>query len=160
MTLNNGERIVVIRLAGFISTVLYVLYVFAAYFPKMFRKVLSEDQVNLITAALTVVYILILIWPVIMKYHYIYFSADARAVTLRWYKTGLMPGESKSIEIPADRFAGFEITHKLFGIHTYLTLYQNIQNQRAGYNPVCINALTKEQRQKLIDTLTSYKSAV
>ncbi len=158
MTFNNGERIVGYRLLGFASTVVYVLYVFGAYFPKVFSKILSETQVNLLTGGLTVVFILIILWPMIMKIHYISFSGDAKHITLRWYKTGIMPGESKSIEIPADRFAGYEIVKKKSGFHQYLILYQNVQGQKAAYDPVCINSLAKEQKKKLIDTLNSYKS--
>ena len=159
MTFNNGERIVVFRLLGFVSTIVYVLFVFFAYFPKAFRKVFSESELNLITGGLTIIYFGIILWPMLMKYHYISFSADARNITFRWYKTGLMPGESRSIEIPAERYAGYDLTRKYFGLYVYLTLYQNIQNRRAAYDPICINALTKEQRQKLFDTLNSYKSA-
>jgi len=158
MTFNNGEKIVVFRLLGFISTIVYALYIFLGYFEKAFRKALSESELNLITVILTVVYFGIILWPMVMKYHYISFTGDAKGITLRWYKTGLMPGDSKSIEIPAERYAGYEITRSFLGLYQYITLFQKIQNQRAGYSPVCINALSKEQRQKLINTLTNYKS--
>ena len=95
-----------------------------------------------------------------MKYRYIYFSADERGVTLRWYKTGLMPGESMSIQIPAEKFAGYEITTGYLGLHCYLKLYQNVQGKKAGYNPVSISALTKSQRIKIKEVLNYYKSAV
>jgi len=160
MTIDNGEKIVAIRLLGFVSTIVYVLYVFMAYFPKLLSKMLSEVNINILTGALTFIYLLILLWPSLMKYRYIFFSSDVRGILLRWYTTGLMQGESMSIEIPAERYAGFEITKKFFGLHTWLTLYQKVQNQRAGYNPVSITALSKEQKQKLIESLTNYKSAV
>jgi len=158
MTLNNGERIVGLRLTSFISTVVYVLYIFFAYFPKAFRHILSENEVNILTGGVTLIYIGMLLWPTIMRFHYIGFSADEKGITLRWYKTGLMQGESKSIEIPVDRYAGYEITKHMFGLHTCLTLFQIVQNQKAGYDPVCINALSKPQRKKIIDTLNNYKS--
>src|SRR5665254_18938 len=95
-----------------------------------------------------------------MKFRYIFFSTDIQGITLRWYSTGLMQGDSKSIEIPADRYAGFEVTRKLFGLHTYLTLFQKVQNQKAGYTPVSITALSREQKRKLTESLTNYKSTV
>ena len=160
MTIENGERIVAFRLLGFISTIVYVLYIFMAYFPKLLSKMLSDTNINILTFGLTVVYLAVLIWPAIMKYRYIYFSSDIQGVILRWYSTGLMQGESKSIEIPAVRYAGFEITKKFFGLHTYLTLYQKVQNQKAAYNAVSISALSREQKQKLVESLTNYKSTV
>jgi hypothetical protein len=160
MTLDNGKRIVLLRLTVFITTVVYVLYIFLAYFPKVFRKVMSEESLTLLSVAITVVYLLLLFWPAIRQYRYIFFSADERTVTLRWYTTGLMPGESKSIEIPAGRFAGYEITPKAGGLYQYITLYQQVQGKRAAYPPVCITALSKGQRNLIEETLKNYKSAI
>ena len=160
MTLDNGKKIVLLRLIGFITTLVYVLYVFLAYFPRIFRHAMSETSVNIMTAVVTAAFLVLLLWPVIMKYQYIWFSADERSITLRWYKTGVVPGESKSIEIPAARFAGFEITKKALGLHHYLTLFQQVQGRRAAYSPVSITALSSKQRKEIADTLNNYKSAV
>jgi len=160
MTLDNGKRIVLLRLTAFITTVVYVLYIFLAYFPKVFRKVMTEESLTMLTVAVTVAYLLLLFWPAIRQYRYIFFSADEKTVTLRWYKTGLMPGESKSIEIPAGRFAGYEITSKARGLYPYITLFQQVQGKRAAYPPVCITALSRGQRKLMDETLKNYKSAV
>lgn len=160
MTLDNGKRIVLLRLTAFITTVVYVLYIFLAYFPKVFRKVMTEESLTVLTVAVTVAYLLLLFWPAIRQYRYIFFSADEKTVTLRWYKTGLMPGESKSIEIPAGRFAGFEITSKAWGLYPYITLFQQVQGKRAAYPPVCITALSRGQRTMMEETLKNYKSAI
>lgn len=160
MTLENGKRIVLLRLTAFISTVVYVLYIFLAYFPKIFRKSMSEESLTVLTVAVTVVYLLLLFWPVIRQYRYLFFSADEKTVTLRWYSSGLMPGESKSIEIPSGRFAGYEITTKGMGLYPYITLFQQVQGKRAAYPPVCITALSKAQRELMEETLKNYRSAV
>lgn len=159
MTIDNGKRIVLLRLIGFISTLVYVLYIFLAYFEKIFRHTMNEAGVNILTAVITVAYLTALFWPAIMKYRYIYFSSDERNITLRWYKTGIMPGESSSIEIPADKFAGFEMTTGAMGLHHYLTLFQHIQGRKAAYNPVSITALTRKQRALIGEALKNYKSA-
>jgi hypothetical protein len=159
MTLDNGKRIVMFRLIGFISTVVYVLYIFIAYFARVFRNVMPVNHVHIITSVITLAYLIILFWPAIMRYTYIYFSADERGITFRWYKTGLIPGEGKSIEISADKFAGYELTRRNMGLHHYLILYQKIQGQKAAYNPVSITALSKRQRASLAETLKNYRSA-
>jgi hypothetical protein len=160
MTLDNGKKIVLLRLIGFISTLVYVLFIFLAYFERIFRHSMSEASVSIMTAVVTAAYLITLFWPALMKYRYVYFSSDERSITLRWYKTGLMPGESSSIEIPAGKFAGFEITTKTVGLHHYLTLFQQIQGKKAAYNPVSITALSKKQRALIAEALSNYKSAV
>jgi hypothetical protein len=160
MTLDNGKRIEALRLIGFISTLVYVLYIFLAYFERIFRHAMSENSVTIMTASVTVVYMIALFWPALMKYRYVYFSSDERNITLRWYKTGLMPGDSKSIEIPAGKYAGYEITSKVMGLHHYLILYQQIQGKKAAYSPVSISALSGKQRANIAEALKNYKSAV
>jgi hypothetical protein len=160
MTLDNPKKIVVVRLIGFITTLVYVLFIFLAYFERIFRHSMSEASVSIMTAVVTAAYLITLFWPALMKYRYVYFSSDERNITLRWYKTGLMPGESSSIEIPAGKFAGFEITAKTMGLHHYLTLFQQIQGKKAAYNPVSITALSKKQRALIAEALSNYKSAV
>lgn len=159
MTIDNGQKIVAIRLIGFIATVIYVLYVFMALFPKIFQNIMSENNVHIMTAAITVIYLLLIFYPAIMKFRYIYFSADERGITLRWYKTGLIPGDSKSVEIQPLQFAGYEITTGMMGMHHYLTLYQRVQGQKAAYSPVSITALSASQRAKIEEVLKTYKSA-
>ena len=137
---------------------IYVLEGFLAYGPKIFRKVMSDQTLTILTVVVTIAFLLILLWPAIMKYRYIFFSADERTITLRWYKTGLIPGESRSIEIPADRYAGYGITSKGMGLFHYLTLYQQVQGRRAAYPPVSITALTGAQRKEIEETLKGYRS--
>jgi hypothetical protein len=119
---------------------------------------MEKDSVHIMTAAVTVIYLLLIFYPAIMKFRYIYFSADERGITLRWYKTGLIPGDSKSVEIPALQFAGYEITTGMMGMHHYLTLYQRVQGQKAAYSPVSITALSASQRAKIEEVLKTYKS--
>lgn len=159
MTLDNGKKIVLLRLVGFIATVIYVLYIFLAYFAKVFRNVMSVNHVLIMTAVITLAFLIVLLWPAIKRYTYIYFSADEKGITFRWYKTGLLPGESKSIEIPSDKFAGYEITTRNMGLHHYLTLYQWVQGKKAAYNPVSITALSQSQKARMIETLNNYRSA-
>lgn len=160
MTLDNGKKIVLLRLIGFISTIVYVLYIFLAYFERVFRHLMTEKTVTIMTVAVTAVYLLVLLRPTILRFMYLSFSADERRITLRWYKPGLMPGESKSIEIPADRFAGYEIRKEFMGLHTILILFQVVQGHRAAYPAVSISALSKKQREDIEETLKNYKSAV
>ena len=83
MTIDNGKKIVSLRLTGFIATVIYVLYIFIAYFPKVFKHVMTERSLTTMTIVVTVAYLFLLLLPAIMKYRYIFFSADERTITLR-----------------------------------------------------------------------------
>ncbi len=159
MTIDNGKRIVRVRLTEFIATLLYVLYIFLAYFPRVLRSVLATETINIITVAVTALYLLLLLWPVITKYRYVFFSSDERNITLRWYRPGMIPGESKSIEIPVSSFAGYEIKREALGLHHHLTLFQLVQGRRAAYPPVSISALSERERHEIEEALKGYKPA-
>ena len=78
-----------------------------AYFAKVFRNSIPSDILDLMTIIITVFYLLSILWPVIWQYKYIYFSDDGKMIILRWYSIGLVSGESKSIEIPKETYAGY-----------------------------------------------------
>ena len=157
MTLHNGKKIVALRLLSLITTVLFVIYILLAYFAKVFYHTISSNTLDLITVIISVLYLTSVLWPVIFQYKYIFFSDDGNSIILRWYSVGLISGESKSIEIPKNVFAGYEINKKNFGFYKYIVLYQTFQNRRAGYPPVTITALGIQQIKKITDSLDSYK---
>ena len=134
---------------------LFVVYMLLAYFAKVIK--IQSAILDLMTVIITVLYLLSILWPVIWQYKYIYFSDDGRMIILRWYSIGLVSGESKSIEILKEAFAGYEITEKYFRLFHYITLYQNYKNNRAGYPPVVINALGRQSREKIAKALELYK---
>jgi hypothetical protein len=121
---------------------------------------MTEKNLTVMTVTVTAVYLIVLLRPTILKYMYLFFSADEKRITLRWYKPGLMPGESKSIEIPAERFAGYEVKKQFFGLHRHITLFQQVQGRKAAYPPVSISALSKKQREEIETTLKNYRSVV
>lgn len=157
MTFNNGKRIVVFRLLSLISTVIFVIYMLLAYFAAILGRHMSSEQITITTVAVTTVYILIISWPAIRQYKYIYFTDDGRSIVLRWYTIGLLSGESKSIEIPKEFFAGYEITRKVRGLFSYITLYQVFQGRKGSYPPVSVTALGSKEIKKITEALDSYK---
>jgi len=157
MTFHNGKRIVFFRLLSLVATVLFVIYMLLAYFAEELSRYLSSGTIALITAGVVTLYVLVILWPMIRQYKYIYFSDDGRSVIIRWYSIGLMSGESHSIEIPKESFSGFEITGKLGGFYKYITLYQTVQNHRAAYPPVVISSLHKDEIKKISEALAHYK---
>jgi hypothetical protein len=157
MTFNNGKRIVVFRLLSLISTVIFVIYMLLAYFAAVLGKYLTSTQLTIITIVITTAFIIVILWPAIRQYRYIYFTDDGRSVVLRWYTIGLMSGDNNSIEIPKESFAGYEITRKLNGLYSYITLYQIFQNRKVSFPPVSISALDNKEIRKVTEALDSYR---
>jgi len=148
---------VIFRLLSLISTALFVVYMLLAYFDGILGRIIPSPMLTLMTIAIAFVYMLIILWPLIRQYKYIYFTDDGLSIILRWYSIGLMSGESHSIEIPKEWFADFEITRKRSGLYKYITLYQVFQNRKAAYPSVAINSLGSKEIKKITEALERYK---
>lgn len=157
MTFHNGKKIVFFRLLSLVTTVIFVIYILLAYFARVLTRYVPSDTLDFSTIIVTLLYLTSVLWPIIRQYRYIYFSDDGNSVILRWYSVGLISGESKSIEIPKNSFAGYQIEKKLFGSYQYITLYQYFQNRRAGFPAVSVNALSVKQIKKITEILERYK---
>lgn len=157
MTFDSGKKIVAFRFLSLVSTALFVVYMLLAYFDGILGRVVPSSTLTLMTIAIVFLYLLTILWPLLRKYKYIYFTNDGKSIILRWYSIGLILGESKSIEIPKESFAGCEITQKLWGFYKYITLYQIFQNHRAAYPPVAITSLSSKQIRIITEALECYK---
>ncbi|MEZ5001198.1 MAG: hypothetical protein R2744_10230 [Bacteroidales bacterium] len=79
MTIDNGKTIIRLRLNLFIATVLFIVYLFFAYFGKSLKFPvfgLTDTELSLI---LVFIYLFIAFYPMLLGYNYIYFSDDGPA---------------------------------------------------------------------------------
>jgi hypothetical protein len=159
MTLDNGKTIIRLRLNLLIASVIFIIYIFFAYFERFDKQIkfpvlgLSDTASTLILVA---IYLLVAIYPMIFKYNYIYFSDDGPSVVLRFYSVGISKGKRKSIEIEKQRFAGYIKKGGLFS--SSVALIERVDRREATYPPVSLTALTGKERKKLYSMLERYGS--
>lgn len=157
MTLDNGKTIIQLRLNLLIATVIFIIYLFFAYFEKKIRFPLlglSETDATLILVG---IYLFLAFYPMIFKYNYIYFSDDGPSVVLRFYSIGIIKGARKSIEIEKKRFLGYKKKESL--VSRSVSLIERADRREAIYPPVSITSLNKKERTKLFTMLDRYGSA-
>ena len=156
MTLDNGKTIIRLRLNLLIAIVIFIVYLFFAFEKHINFPVLglSETEATLILIGLL---ILVALYPMILKYNYIYFSDDGPSILIRFYSVGIMKGAKKSIEIEKKRFLGYKRKEGL--ISQSISLIERADRREAIYPPVSITSLNKKERTKLFTTLDQYRSA-
>lgn len=154
MTIDNGKTIIRLRLNVFIATVLFIIYLFFAYFGKSIRFPLFGFTDTQITLALVAIYLFVAFYPMIFRFNYIYFSDDGPAIILRYYSVGLVKGKKRSIEIEKSRFTGFKKSGSLF--LSKIELIQKLDKRDAVYPPVYLTSLKKSEKKSLYEMLSRY----
>ena len=89
----------------------------------------------------------------LIDYNYIYYSDEGDRIVLRYFSMSFFNKKKSSIEIPNKDFKSYTIEKKYSGIKEFLTLVQDFKGKDAKYPAVNISALTKKQKEKLIESL-------
>jgi hypothetical protein len=133
-----------------------VVYLFLVYLDKVIKFPLWGIEQWLATLVVTLLFIIIAFYPLMLKYRFIYFSDDGNTIIFRYYAVGLFKGPKRSVEIPKKNFSGYQINKQFPGLIRSITLYQQMGKGKAEYPPIHISSLTKKELNKIITTLRKY----
>ena len=156
MTFDNSRRIIGSRLVLFAATFPFLAFLFLSYIVKMIKFPLLGLNETIWIVSISVLYVLIAYYPTILKYNYIYFSDDGKAIILRYYSAGIMKGARHSVEIPKQSFSGYSGGNLIPGLIPYIILYEKRQGKVAKYPPVYLSALKKKDRERVYEALSAY----
>jgi hypothetical protein len=154
MTLDNSKQIISFRIKLFVATVLFLAYVALAYVAKLIKFPILGLSDTAWTLILAVIYLLIVFLPMFLNYQYVYFSDEGEALVFRYFNAGIVGGKKNTIEISKKTFAGYKTESGYFGLMLSLVLFQQVGQRIAKYPPVHISALNKDQRNKLLNSLS------
>lgn len=156
MTFDNAKMIISMRLKLLAATVLFLAYILLAYPAKVIRfPILTLGEITW-TIILTVLYLIVVFLPMLLRYQYIYFSDDGENIILRYFTAGIVGRKKNSVEISKQTFLGYNINKKFLGLIQSITLYQRLKQGRAKYPPVYISVLKREEKQKIVRALSMY----
>ncbi|MDP4223053.1 MAG: hypothetical protein Q8868_07055 [Bacteroidota bacterium] len=156
MTLNNSKAIVNLKIRARAAIILYLTYLILAYAASIIKFPLLGISSTLWTVILTICFLIIILFPVVLKYQYVFYSDEGNDIVLRYFSTGVVAGNKNSVEINKRSFTGFRIEKEFFGFVQSLVLFQRLKEGVAKYPPIYLGALNRSQKQKLISSLTSY----
>lgn len=140
MEINNANKASQVRLAYAFVPALVVLTVAA-----VFLIDLSSSWLWIAGGAVLLAIYIAVVVTLGNNYVIIYVGPDK--VIVRYKALWPIRTENNSIEIDANDFAGYEITHGRF--RTNLTVFKNTPGGVAKYPDVCINLLDGEQVEKI-----------
>jgi hypothetical protein len=102
-------------------------------------------------------FILFLIYRTELKYQYIIYNDENNKIILRYYPfTSFFNTKYTSIEIPFNSLYKIEIQKVFFNRREELIIFQTLKEGVAKYKPIPLTALTKKEKNDLIQSLNHY----
>jgi hypothetical protein len=160
MTLNNSKSIINLKISRRASLIVYAAFLLLAFVARIIKFPLLGIGLTGWTIFFTASFLAIILIPLLLDYHYIFYSDEGDSIIIRYYSTGLLEGKKNSIEIDKRNFSGFTLEKKFFGLNQSITLYQRHKKGVAKYPPVFINAMKQADRIKMLKSLNSYAPRV
>lgn len=156
MTFDNSKSIINFRIKLFFVTILALAWLAIAYVVKLIKFPLLGIEDGIWTLVIIAIWILVAFLPMILNYQFIYFSDDGESIIFRFFNAGIVGGKKNSVEISKRTFEGFKTESKYFGLSRSIIIFQQVGNNIAKYPPIHISALTRDQRNKMLQSLTMY----
>ncbi len=160
MTINNSKAIVNLKIRARTAIILFLTYLVLAYAARIIKFPLLGISSAAWTILFSVCFLSIILFPVILKYHYIFYSDEGNEIIFRYFSAGIIEGNKNSVEINKKAFTGFTLEKKFFGLIQSITLYQRLREGVAKYPPVYISSLNRKEKEKIVSSLNSFAPRV
>ncbi|MFO7934750.1 MAG: hypothetical protein R6U78_11790 [Bacteroidales bacterium] len=156
MKVDNQRNTYRIWLSRLIMAIVFTLAIIVIIFLPWFEsRHLGINKYHVIIA-IALIYIVINVVNYLKVPYYVYYSDQGEMIVMRYYQMSLFTNRKHSIEIPKKQFIKFELEPFLLGTQQRIILYQHFRNRVAKYPPISLSAVDKEDRQKIIDSLSGY----
>jgi glucan phosphoethanolaminetransferase (alkaline phosphatase superfamily) len=156
MTLNTVKSVINLKIMRRTSIILFLAFLILTYVAKIIKYPLFGLNQTAWTIIVVFIFLLIIFLPAMLNYQYIYFSDEGENIIIRYYTTGIIPGNKNSVEINKRTFSGFTLDKRFFGLIQSITLYQRFKEGVAKYPPIYINALKREDKARIVRSLNLY----
>ena len=151
MIINNQNRAAWIKFCYYLLTFLYLAGIVLLLY-------LNFENNYLIIGIISIVFLITIVFSLYLNLNFIIFKEADQKIILRYYPLHPFHDNFKSIEIINNTLSHFELNSKVFGLKSELTLFQKTEKGIARYPKVYLSALTKKERDKIIECLTKYDS--
>ena len=114
---------------------------------------MSKYQFSIVIAG---IYIAIVLFNTLRNYFYIFYNDEGEEIILRFFSLSYFTQKKRSIEIQKKDIAGFKVIKSLSGLRENLIIYQKTKKGTAKYPSVSLTALSKQEKEKLINSLSRF----
>jgi hypothetical protein len=159
MKIDNKRNTYRIWISRLVMTVVFALLIVSLIFVPWFENPDAPISKYHIIIIISGIYLLIN-WINFMKRPYfVSFSDHGEKIVVRYYPVSMFTSRKNSIEIPKQQFVKFELQPFFLKTQHYLILVQNFRGKEAKYPKISLSALEKEDREKMLESLSKYSGS-
>ncbi len=156
MKVDNQRNTYRIWISRLIMTMVFALVILLLIFIPWLDNLATGITKYHLMILISVIYVGIN-WINFMKRpNFVSYSDEGEMIVVRYYPLSMFTSRKHSIEIPKKQFVKFELKPFLFSTQQKLILVQNFRNKEAKYPPICLSALDKEDKEKMLESLGKY----
>ncbi len=159
MIVDNQRNTYRIWIRRLLKAILFTLLILLIIFIPWFEVADSWLSKYHLIIAVGIIYIVISLVNYLKVPYFVSYSDHGEMIIMRYYPVSIFTSRKNSIEIPKKQFVKFELQDFFFGSQQKIILYQNFRNKVAKYPPISLSAMDKEDREKIIQSLSKYISS-
>jgi hypothetical protein len=144
------------KIRSFYSTLFFLTMIAILLATKVYSDEIAGIDKYEFSIILACIYILTVLFSAIRNYHYIYYSDEGDKLILRFFSFSFFTQKKNSIEMNKNDLERYQIVRQVLGLRENLILYQRTKGGLAKYPPVSITALTKSEKEDLLNSLSIY----
>lgn len=157
MVINIEKTIIRKKLFSLYKTVFLILAIVAIVVVDLYYSNFFGFEVYILYIILGSMYLISVIFNLIRDYNYIFYSDEGEKIIFRYFSPGAFTSKKNSIEINKPLFAGYRIEKTFLGLKEKIILSQKTKTGIANYPPVSITALSTEEKNKLLKSLSTIR---
>ncbi len=159
MIVDNQRNTYRIWLNRLVMTIVFTLVIIVFIFLPWFDNPDSRLNKYYIIILIALIYIILNINNYLKRPYFVSYSDHGEMIVMRYYPLSLFTSRKHSIEIPKKQLVKFEVVEFLFGSQQKIILYQNFRKKVAKYPPISLSAVDKEDRERIIQSLSKYTTS-
>lgn len=156
MILDIRKTVLKKKIRSFYSTLFFLTLIAVLLATKVYSDEIRGIDKYEFSIILACIYILSVLFSAIRNYHYIYYSDEGDKLILRFFSFSFFTQKKSSIEMNKNELEGYRIHRQIMGLRENLVLYQKAKGGIAKYPPVSITALSKSEKEELLNSLSIY----
>lgn len=156
MLFDNRHKVTQLNIRRYIALLVYLLGMGMLLLSGVFKEKVAGVDKTYIIIAITLIYILYIIFAYISNYNYFSFNDESEKLVFRFVSLRPFDNEKRAIEIYKKDFHGYKIYKSFFSIRQDLILIIKTKNGIAHYPPISITALDKKQKNLLKAALNRF----
>jgi len=145
MLFDNRQKVTQLNIRRYIALLVYLAGMGILILSGVFKEKVAGVDKTFVILAITLVYILYIVFAYISNYNYFSFNDESEKLIFRFVSLRPFDNEKKAIEMLKKDFHGYKIHKSLFNVKQELILLVKSKKGIAQYPGISITALNKKQ---------------